>query len=483
MAGSKNLGQVAGIYVGTTPPENIKMIWWDSTSSQQCHKVYDYNLKQWVILNQGILSTITYTELRNIALTVGLSLGKFYVVTDKGNVLALSITRTKVQYVDISGNLLVDDLGSNIQYYVSSNNLTIDGETGVFNKESTKLNFNFVEAVPNIDTAYIYGKDRTSSSSSVMCLIKFKLSSLISTVTGNALTWNSGLYFNFNQTLLDLKDKKGGVVLFDTYTKEQEVQDQSIENIANNYNALVSQVNALVTSATSDVNIMNKKITALQTGGEPIDAAAGDTLYTVLSKFQRYINKFKYATGIFLSKNFSELNVIGNVNNNDSVETALAKLQKQVKTVGIDSLVDNSVDMFKLSSLITQCYLEFIMSWDGSKWTTPSIRKIFIPSGISVTLGSPIVSDGTTFRWHMYVSDSDNKGRTRVINSAILSFDAFDLGYDNETEPYVVRVYNRGTQGMDGMGFKMSQNINGKSGITLEGSLFFLIEKEQKCVR
>lgn len=519
MAGSKNLGQVAGIYVGTTPPENIKMIWWDSTSSQQCHKIYDYNLKQWIILNQGILSTITYTELRNIALTVGLSLGKFYVVTDKGNVLALSITRTKVQYVDISGNLLVDDLGSNIQYYVSSNNLTIDGETGVFNQESTKLNFNFVEAVPNIDTAYIYGKDRTSSSSSVMRLIKFKLSSLISTVTGNALTWNSGLYFNFNQTLLDLGDKKGGVVLFDTYTKEQEVQDQSIENIANNYNALVSQVNALVTSATSDVNIMNKKITALQTGGEPIDAAAGDTLYTVLSKFQRYINKFKYATGIFLSKNFSELNVSGNVNNNDSVETALAKLQnkvgeintdtvevsknfkipdissevvigdtltnalgklqKQVKTVGTDSLVDNSVDMFKLSSLITQCYLEFRMSWDGSKWTTPSIEKIFIPSGISVTLGSPIVSDGTTFRWHMYVSDSDKKGRTRVINSEILSFDAFDLGYANETEPYVVRVYNRGTQGIDGMGFKMSQNINGKSGITLEGSLFFLIEKEQ----
>ena len=333
MAGSKNLGQVAGIYVGTTPPENIKMIWWDSTSSQQCHKIYDYNLKQWIILNQGILSTITYTELRNIALTVGLSLGKFYVVTDKGNVLALSITKTKVQYVDISGNLLVDDLGSNIQYYVSSNNLTIDGETGVFNQESTKLNFNFTEATPVFDTAYIYGKDRTSSSSSVMRLIKFKLSSLISTVTGNALSWNSGLYFNFNQTLLDLGDKKGGVVLFDTYTKEQEVQDQSIENIANNYNALVSQVNALVTSATSDANIMNKKITALQTGGEPIDAAAGDTLYTVLSKFQRYINKFKYATGISISKNFKEATDPEYINNNDTVESAFSKVQYWLKNI------------------------------------------------------------------------------------------------------------------------------------------------------
>lgn len=333
MAGSKNLGQVAGIYVGTTPPENVKMIWWDSTSSQQCHKIYDYTLKQWVILNQGILSTITYNELKNIALSVGLSVGKFYVITDKGNVLALSITRTKVQYVDLSGNLLVDDLGSNITYYVSSNNLTIDGEVGVFNQESTKLNFNFVEATPNLDTAYIYGKDRTSSSSSVMRLIKFKLSSLISSVNGNALTWNSGLYFNFNQTLIDLGDKKGGVVLFDTYTKEQEIQDQSIENIANNYNALVSQVNALIATATSDSSIMGKKITALQTGGEPIDAAAGDTLYTVLSKFQRYINKFKYATGISISKNFKENDKPEYINNNDTVESAFSKVQYWLKNI------------------------------------------------------------------------------------------------------------------------------------------------------
>ena len=331
--GSKNVGQVAGMHVSTTPPENIKMIWWDSTPSQLCHKIYDSKLKQWVILNQGILSTITYNELKNLALSVGLSVGKFYVITDKGNILALSITRTKVQYVDLSGNLLVDDLGTNTTYYVSSNNLTIDGENGVFNQDSTKLNFNFTEAVPNIDTAYIYGKDRTSSSSSVMRLIKFKMSSLISSVTGNALTWNSGLYFNFSDTLLTLGDKKGGVVLFDTYSKDKEVQDQSIENIANNYNALVSQVNSLIKEATSDANILNKRITALETGGEPIDAAAGDTIYTVLSKFQRYINKFKYATGIRLSQKFSAISSSGKVNNNDTVETAIAKLQNSQSAI------------------------------------------------------------------------------------------------------------------------------------------------------
>lgn len=338
--GSKNIGQVAGMYVSTTPPENIKMIWWDSTPSQLCHKIYDSNLKQWVILNQGILSTITYNELKNLALSVGLSVGKFYVVTDKGNILALSITRTKVQYVDLSGNLLVDDLGSNTTYYVSSNNLTIDGENGVFNQDSTKLNFNFTEAVPNIDTAYIYGKDRTSSSSSVMRLIKFKLNSLISTATGNAISWNSGLYFNFNETLLDLGDKKGGVVLFDTYSKDKEIQDQSIENIANNYNALISQVNSLISEATSDTNILNKRITALQTGGEPIDAAAGDTIYTVLSKFQRYINKFKYATGIRLSQKFSSISSSGKVNNNDTVETAIAKLQNSQSNIKLSLPTD-----------------------------------------------------------------------------------------------------------------------------------------------
>ena len=119
---SSNIGQVAGIYVGTNPPENIKLIWWDSTPSQQVHKVYDYNLKQWVIINQSILSSITYSELKNIANTVGLSLGKFYVLRDKSDALAISIATTKIQYVDVNGNLLVDDLAANASYFISSSN-------------------------------------------------------------------------------------------------------------------------------------------------------------------------------------------------------------------------------------------------------------------------------------------------------------------------------------------------------------------------
>lgn len=35
MAGNtKNLGQVAGVYIGNTPPENTILIWFDNTPSQ-----------------------------------------------------------------------------------------------------------------------------------------------------------------------------------------------------------------------------------------------------------------------------------------------------------------------------------------------------------------------------------------------------------------------------------------------------------------
>lgn len=338
---ARNLGQVAGIHVGTTPPQNVKLIWWDSTPSQQVHKVYDYNLKQWVILNQGILSTITYSELKNIANSVGLSVGKFYVITDRGNTLALSITRTKIQYVDTAGNLLVDDLASNIQYYISSNNLTFDGESGTFNSTTTKLDFEFTDVSSlGFQTAYLYAKDVVSSGSSLMRLVKFKLSSLISSASNNALTWNNGLYFNFNQTLLDLADKKGGVVLFDTYEKEQGLQDVAIQNIANNYSSLVDQVTELVKDEIAKIAVMETKVPALDLSGGLVDPVENDSLFTVLSKIQKYINSFKLATGIKLSPTFVPATEESAVAPGDTVEVAFGKVQKFINDVGTGSIPD-----------------------------------------------------------------------------------------------------------------------------------------------
>ena len=54
---TKNIGQVSGVHIGSTPPVNIIMIWYDNTPSQMVHKVYDVNLSQWVVLDKNTIST------------------------------------------------------------------------------------------------------------------------------------------------------------------------------------------------------------------------------------------------------------------------------------------------------------------------------------------------------------------------------------------------------------------------------------------
>ena len=88
---TKNLGQVSGVHIGNTPPSNTILIWYDSTPSQLRHKVYDPTLKQWVVLDQSIISAITYSELTNMAKNSGLSVGEYFQITDRSNVLALAI--------------------------------------------------------------------------------------------------------------------------------------------------------------------------------------------------------------------------------------------------------------------------------------------------------------------------------------------------------------------------------------------------------
>lgn len=327
MAGStKNLGQVAGVYIGNNPPENVILIWYDNTPSQQRHKVYDPTLKQWVVLDQTTISAITYSELVNMAKNVGLAIGQWFQIKDKGNALALAITTTKVQYDDAMGNILIDDLGTNIQYHVTSSNLSIDDVTGVFDEVNKKLVFRFNEVVPDFTANdYIMGKIQRNN---VWSLAKYRLSSFLSKVTGNSISWNGGFFFNFAAALKDQLDKKGGVVAKDTYDRDMTLMNQNIQNVGKANQQIIDNANKAITEATSDTAIYAKKSPALETGGEPIDAAKGDSLSTVLSKFQRYINRFKYATGIKLTKGFSPSKEKSPVNNNDTVESAIQKLAK-----------------------------------------------------------------------------------------------------------------------------------------------------------
>ena len=143
----------------------------------------------------------------NIAKTLGLSIGKFFQIKDKGNALALAITTTKVQYDDELGNILIDDLGTNIQYHVTSQNLSIDDVRRVFNESNKTLVFSFDEQVPDFTVNdYIFGKVQRNN---VWSLAKYRLSSFLSKVTGNSISWNGGFFFNFSNTLKNYLDKKG----------------------------------------------------------------------------------------------------------------------------------------------------------------------------------------------------------------------------------------------------------------------------------
>lgn len=330
MSKTKNLGQVSGVFIGMSAPKNTSIIWYDDTPSQRCHKVYDPVTNSWVALSPDIVSNTTYSELIFNAQKNGLSIGKHYVITDKSNVLAIAITATKVQYPDSLGNILVDDLGTNIQYHVSSSNLLIDDLSGVFNVESNKLVFQFQEQENvNIDTDYLFGKVRSGTK---WVLSKFRFSSLISKDANNSISWSNGLFFSFKNAINKILNKSGGVVGYDDYTKKVNQIDKSIESVSKNNQEIVAKADKSITDKTKDSAIYDKKLQSnIDVVTAPGDVLKGDSLFTIVSKFQRWINRFKYATGISLSKSFADARTQQYINNNDTVETAFAKVQYMLK--------------------------------------------------------------------------------------------------------------------------------------------------------
>ena len=329
---TKNLGQVSGVHIGSTPPSNTILIWYDSTPSQLRHKVYDPTLKQWVVLDQNIISAITYSELTNMAKNSGLSVGEYFQITDRSNALALAITSTKVQYCDALGNILIDDLGTNIQYHVTSSNLQIDDVVGVFDETNRKLVFQFKEQTPDFTADdYVLGKVQRNN---IWSLAKYKLSSFLSKVTGNSITWNGGFFFSFSDALKNVLDKAGGVVSKTTYDRDKEQLTTSINNVGKENQNIIQNAHDELIEATKPDSFYGTKLPSISTGGEATDIAKGDTLLSIVSKIQRYINKFKYATGIRISQDFTDRVSPQYVNNNDTVDSAIRKIQYWLKNMG-----------------------------------------------------------------------------------------------------------------------------------------------------
>lgn len=345
--GTKNLGQVQGLHIGTSAPQNTTLIWYDETPSQRCHKVWDDGLQQWVNLNPNLITAIQYSVLVNLASTTGLTVGQWYKITDKSNALALAITTTKVQYVDTVGNILIDDLGSNIQYHVTSTNLTIDDISGVYDATTNRVVFTFTEVNPgNTANDFLLGKRLNGS---VWQFVKYKVSSLISAVAGNSITWNSGLYFNFETAFDAKKNVAGGFIGFQTYQTNMQQLNQAINNVADNYEHLRQDCEDAITNGLSASNVYAKKLPATPVVGTATDVVANDTLSTIITKFQRWVNQFKNASGIKIDSTFAAETALKNINNTDTLLTAfqkvqsyLAKIQLETKGIILAEAIDNS---------------------------------------------------------------------------------------------------------------------------------------------
>lgn len=345
MAGTKNLGQVAGLFIGTTPPENTSLIWYDSTPSMQCHKVYSVTLGQWVVLDDNTILAVEYSVLRNRAQDPGLSVGQWFKITDKDNALALAITSTKVQYVDSIGNILIDDLSASIQYHVTHQNLLIDDVHGVFDTVNKRLVFEFSEesVVNFLGDDFVLAERKVNN---VWSLFKIRFSKLLSTTSGNTITWDNGFYLNFTQRFMNMLDVTGGAVSKATFDNTVASIRTDLTNVANNQQASADQAATAIAAAVTDDMIFNKRLPSEpDTSTAPADIIEGDTLQMIVNKVQRWFNNLKWATGIGLSDDYAEATDNFNVNNNDSVETAISKLAGHVRALqqGSDNGTDNVI--------------------------------------------------------------------------------------------------------------------------------------------
>ena len=326
---TKNLGQVAAILISAYAPENTRLIWYDT--KEQIHKVYERSTGEWAALNPQIVTNSTLSSLKTIAMAGGLSIGKFYYLTDIGT-LAIVITQTKVWYADSQGNYVVNDLVASIQSFLSSSNLTIDGTTGVWNNTTGKLEFTFTEATAlNKDNDYVVIRRKSGSAFN---WIKSKISSFISTVSGNSLSWNGGFYFNFNTAIANISNKIGGVVGYDAYTTNNRTISEALTTLGNADASVLASAKQYTDTQTSPANIFNKQHQQAfsPTVNPPLKPNTNATLNTILNILFGWVAKYQYADSMKMGSGFSSSGRSGNLNYADTVKNAIEKLLYKVNS-------------------------------------------------------------------------------------------------------------------------------------------------------
>ena len=329
---SNNLGQIAAIWISAYAPENQKLIWYDT--NERIHKAYDTASGEWIAFNPQIVTNSTISQLRTIAQGSGLSVGKYYYLTDVGT-LAIAITTTKVWYVDSHSNYVVNDLSASIQAYVNSDNLTIDGTTGVWNNSTGKLVFSF--------TRYLSGSSiqdsndyvvmrRYNSSNSTWSWIKLRVKNIISSVSGNSITWNNGLYFNFASAINAIKNVAGGIVGYDQYEDDKNSMNQAIGNVAQGNDQILSEAKSYTDNKTTIAEIYGKQHSGAWTvlSNPPLTPNANATLDQILQILVSWANVLQNSDKINIGSGFKSDGRIGNVNYADNVRSAIEKLVYKV---------------------------------------------------------------------------------------------------------------------------------------------------------
>lgn len=320
---TKNVGQIAALWISATAPTNVKLIWYDT--AQSIHRVYESSTGNWIPLNPQIITNTNLAALAVVASGDGLAVGKFYFLTDLG-VIAIAITTTKIWYVDSHSNYVVNDLAASIQYYLNSTNLFIDGSTGVWDADTGRLEFNFTEiTAPSNTNDYVVMRRKSGV---VWSWVKVQLNKLISAVAGNSISWNNGIYFNFSQAIGNIKNVSGGVVGYDAYVTAMQTINQNIENVALNNQSFIQQAMDYTDAAVTDEEIYDKQLPTYITPSVTVvtTPTVGWSFKRIFADIYGWFSKLKYATYIGMGAPFEPTGITGNVTGSDSVSTAIQKL-------------------------------------------------------------------------------------------------------------------------------------------------------------
>lgn len=328
-----DVGTVAGISIGTTPPSNPAIIWYDTTD--KLHKNYDASLGQWIPMSQAIVSEIgDFNDLINKAnLPGGLPIAAFYNVLKRDadaqwNTMVWVVGQTRIQYVDKLNNIIVEDLagqGTTTQY-VASTNYFFDNIVATFDQKTSKLNYKFQQLTDNPALEdVLYGMRVINN---IPTLVKRTVKSLLSNSSKNSLGFVNGLYFDFSAAMngVIVSEQTGDTQVpgYKQYKADYVAIEKAFDDVSKIINDWQNGSSAMIFGAKLiEVNPVTATVAA------PQDLTTQDDLKTALNKIQGWYNRLKLSTGMSLSPAYAPAaNKARYPQAGDTVEQAIGILQK-----------------------------------------------------------------------------------------------------------------------------------------------------------